>query len=274
MRIVTQSTLFHSDLWGHVLLGKPYRILPNTSLNEKFSVLANEPMPENDYPTLQYFCIGIGGNQIVDDNNNLVYSEHSPLDGALFKHIPFALKPISADLNPEERANYRLRVVENIEGTEYAAYYLKKITGSNIPDYFRSIKTISTGHDVSTPKTAEVYSTDYDILNPKPSLRKFNIDNLDQLEYLANIYTLELQLSIQDFINIGEVIKIKKLDGAILTELGLCTGLEKKMSSYTEAIGVQIAFHFAIDIEIVKYIKEQKSFSKTIELGGSEPLIG
>ena len=105
MRITSQATLLHNDLWGHILLGKPYRLLPNTTLNEKFGILTKETPPPGSYPYMQYFCIGVGGDNIIDGDDVFNFSEHTPLDGALFEHIPFVMRKVSSDLTVEERAD-------------------------------------------------------------------------------------------------------------------------------------------------------------------------
>ena len=127
MVISSQRTLYNVDLHLSMLLGRDYMTKPNTTLNEKFDVLADVNVPEGMYPKLQYYCIGIGGDQLSESVSGFPVSEHSPMDAALFEQIPFVIRPIQQDLTPTERANYRFRVIETIKNETYVCYYLKVI---------------------------------------------------------------------------------------------------------------------------------------------------
>ena len=53
---------------------------------------------------------------------------HLPTNMDLYEPIPFRCVPIENDLTPEERANYRLREIRLINGSNYCLYWLKLIT--------------------------------------------------------------------------------------------------------------------------------------------------
>ena len=50
MVITSQRTLYNVDLHLSMLLGRDYMTKPNTTLNEKFDVLADVNVPEGMYP--------------------------------------------------------------------------------------------------------------------------------------------------------------------------------------------------------------------------------
>jgi len=268
MVINAQRTLFGVDLNLCTLFNKPYTILPNTSLNEKFNILSDVVLETNTYPTLQYYTIGIGGSNIIDDNNTYSYSEHSPLDGALFEHIPFIMRPIYDDISITEQSKYRFRIIETHDGEDYVCYYLKVIPQVVLRDFFYNIKTkngLSTLHLLDT-NTA-------DILNPLPKDRTVTIDNIDTLEYVAKTAKLEFSLYKDDLEDIISVMTILNKPNTVLTEIGICSGVDVTEDGVTEASCVQILFHSTINIDFLLAYNNNDSIIKAIELGGSEPMV-
>ena len=112
MIINAQRTLYNVDLYLNIMLRKDYKIIANTSLNEKFDILSKVPVPAGVYPTLQYWAIGTGGNNVIGNTTGFIYSEHTPLDGALFNHVPFIMRPVTDDLTALEKSKYRMRKLE------------------------------------------------------------------------------------------------------------------------------------------------------------------
>ena len=108
MIINAQRTLYNVDLYLNIMLRKDYKIIANTSLNEKFDILSKVPVPAGVYPTLQYWAIGTGGNNVIGNTTGFSYSEHTPLDGALFNHVPFIMRPVTDDLTALEKSKYRI----------------------------------------------------------------------------------------------------------------------------------------------------------------------
>ncbi len=122
----TTKTIYNVMLDTSNLLGKTHTVLPNTTLNEKFSVLLTNT--ENVNPTLRYYCLGLDYESMIQDQTiNIDNIRHKPTDGSLFKHIPFIARKSSNDLTGSERQEYRLRVLKNISGEEYVFYFLKLI---------------------------------------------------------------------------------------------------------------------------------------------------
>ena len=267
-----QRTLYGIDLQLHQLLGKQYAALPNTTLNEKFGILAGEPCPLGVYPTLKYFCIGIGGNLSVEHEDKFNYSEHSPIDAALFQHIPFVIREVTNDLTPDERLNYRFRCIENIFGSEYVCYYLKLLPGNNIKEYFHTIKTVSTGDEVGIPTLLIQDTSKPEILNPVPKIRSVRFNAAEQL-YATKIASIDYSFTEAEIKDIKKAIEIKKLDGKAITEVGLCSGIDMPYSNYTESICTQIVFHFGITLPLMMDIEIGKDVKRSIEIGGAEPLL-
>lgn len=105
--------------------GMPFTIRPHTTLNEKFNI-GNINPPSSGYPTLKYITIGRKGhgNIVGEGDDTLTDTKyHGANNNALFEHIPFIMVPTTNDLSPQERAKYRICVVETYEDVDYYCYY-------------------------------------------------------------------------------------------------------------------------------------------------------
>lgn len=268
MTTSTQRTLFAVDLALAQLFGENYTCLPNTTLNEKFGILPGENVPEGKYPTLQYIAIGIGGTGSIVSADNYVYSEHSPIDGALFKHIPFIMKKLDEDLDEVSRMNYRFRKEETHNGETYACYYLKKIPANMYDQKFFKVTNINGQSYLKNYKL-----NDPKILNPVPRDRNISYDTVDQTEFVTKLSRFKLELNSTEMKELDKVYKILGYEHRKLTEIGLCTGIDVITGSFGEATCVQMAFHFDMNLDLTYSINSNSSLVKYIELGGSEALI-
>lgn len=77
--------------------------------------------------TCNYFMVGAGG-RVVSGKPSLARNYETKL----YEPIPFRCVPVSNDLSAEDRAQYRLRKVIQINGEDYVAYYAKKFEPSNV----------------------------------------------------------------------------------------------------------------------------------------------
>ena len=142
MVISSQRTIHWLSILLDMSIGKVFKILPNTSLNEKFDIDTEIHTPENMYPKLNYFSIGVGGEPITDATDSYRYSKHSAMDGSLFKHIPLALKRLDEDFTPEVQANYRFRKMITVSNVDYMAYYLRVSNNPLLRDFYYEIKML------------------------------------------------------------------------------------------------------------------------------------
>ena len=168
----TQHTMYMVDLEQHRSLGVNYKPLDNTTLNEKFNIfLTEKPKDATTYPTLGYYCLGIGGSVILEEEPDYTFNEHSPLDGALFNHIPFCMREVTLDLDEVEKSKYRLRVVEEINGKEYACYYAKPINSIAVKQLLYGIRTLIDNDGGQTPILSPLDLAAEPVLNPIPCAR-------------------------------------------------------------------------------------------------------
>lgn len=274
MFYTSQRTIWKHDLELAQTFGLEYNIKPNTTLNEKLNILAQEKKPQGTYPLLRYYCIGCGGLSLIDQPTTYPYSYHQPTDASLFKMIPFILRPVSRDLSVVEKSKYRLRKELNIKGELYAAYYLKAFNLDRDINYKDDFIQIS--------QTLSPFSLkDRDVLNPTPVTKVDKITS-NNTTFVTKLVKIAIELSEQELREIQNVFNLLKdtlfntdeINVKLnITELGLCTGVDKVISNgMTESIATQIAYHIGVNFDLDVYIKTHTEFYKTFELGGTEPL--
>lgn len=270
-----QKTLYATDLNLHMLTGKSYAPLANTTLNEKFMLNTNVEIPKDSYPKLRYLVIGVGGNSVINGDNTYTTSEHSPLDAALFEQIPFVVRPVNSDLSPTERANYRLRVIKIISGTTYACYYAKVLPDMDIPSYFNSIETIVPKGEYKLPySTIGIFDTNIpEILNPVPRNRQIDITRVSSTKRVTKLGRITLQFTEYDLKEIRNSIELLGLTAYNIRELGLCTGWDVATNVMTEVVGLQIMYHIGMTIGLALDLNTETSLTRIIEMGGEEPLV-
>lgn len=270
----SQRTLYNVDLHLHQLLGKDYIPTDNTTLNEKFHVLPNKTLPSGVYPTLKYYAIGIGGTLNIDNVDKYMYSEHLAIDAALFHHIPFIMRNVNVkDLTMNERKNYRLRSIENINGINYACYYLKVIPSFDLKSTFSMIRTVENGVTVSSPTLSVLDMTDSKILNPTPTNRELTYKNQNDLGFVTKSAKLVFSLTPDELEEIDNCLKLLDLKNRDVTEIGIVTGHDIDTENGTEAICTQIAMHVGVDFNLATELAKSATIIKTIEIGGGEPII-
>jgi len=266
MVLNSQRTVYGNALNLAMLAGVPYKVLDNTSLNEKFKILTSEGVPNNVYPTINYFAIGVGGSDIIS-NNGYSYSKHSPVDAGLFKQIPFIIRATDDDLIPNERAKYRFRVIEHINGIEYVCYYLKKIENINLVDEFYKVTT-----DNGVSKLS-IYDTNVDtLLNPIAIDRSQSAVDPTKADYLLKIMKLDFVLTSNELLELENVFNILQLSETAVSEIGVCTGVDRIFNGVQEATCTQVYVHVGMDIELTAYLGTTQGFLRSIELGGGEPM--
>lgn len=268
MTTTSQRTLYGLDLALAQLFGAPYECLPNTTLNEKFNIYPNINVTPGSYPTLQYICIGVGGDSGIVDTEQWVYSQHSPIDAALFQHIPFIIRTPEDDLTATEKMKYRFRREEVHNGKTHICYYLKKIPNNLYDQKFFKITTVNGESYLKQHKLNTA-----DLLNPVPRTRMLNIKDLGETEFITKLTRFKLTLSAEELSELEKVYSIFNLRHRRLSEFGLCTGIDYDTGEYQEATCVQIGFHFGMNLDLTYSINTQASVTKYIELGGAEALI-
>ena len=198
-----------------------YRAMFDTTLNKKYRVLVNhnDNFP-TDTPALRYFGIGTRGYQNIDLHQAAL---PFPGDGRmmdLYRPIPIRCIPLNEEptvMTDALRRNYRMRVVEQHNGIEYACYYLKLI------DFSGDISIVKKDAD---GKESD-YSLDEAWLNPTPP-------DINQIggNINANVNRIVVRASGTCVVTHEEIMEAvtciynSDLDFARISEIGYYTGCE------------------------------------------------
>lgn len=278
MRIITR-TIYGSRLQATMLLGLPYTQIANTTLNEKFGVQAGVVPDNQAVPRVRYFAIGNGGHRNLVGGDGQPYTspvQHSASDAALYKHLPFLLREPTNDLTVTERLRYGMRKVIPINGTNYVAYYLKKLDLTGVVPEMKH-NTVTDGVTGSVPFVPTGAN-----LNPvAPSIPSTGVTSTNG-DYLSASANLNLDFSAEDvaeLINVATIMYDNPLY-AVISEIGLVAGVDKTVSApaagggtfnYSEVVGAQITTHITAHYNVGF---SNQGFAFGIELGATEPLIG
>lgn len=264
--ISTNITMYWIDVLLSMSIRKKHFFHSNTTLNEYFDIDSKTSVPENEYPILNYFTIGVGGEPIID-GVNYRYNDHSATDVVLRNVIPFKLRRPSEDLTVKEQEDYRFKKTIIINNEEYYAYYLKKISVINARDEFFKITTDENDHSVLS-----IFNTkDENLLSPKPLDKKAIIENAKTSTFITKNIQFLFNMSIDDLIEINNIIDILKLDATHITEIGLCSSIDNE--AYINPRRTQIAYFAETGINISTKILSEKPLNIFLEVGSSEPLI-
>lgn len=268
MVLSSQRTVYGMALQLSQLLNLEYTPLTNTTLNEKFDISPGYELEDNIYPKLRYFAIGIGGNPMLDNGVGYKYSQHSPVDAALFQHIPFIMRPVTSDLDDVERLQYRFRKVEIFDEIEYACYYLKVIQTIELRDYFYRITT------KDGASALLIFNTNTDkLLNPVPKSRTIENVSINDYEYVTKMSKLRFELTIPELSDLKEAMVIRGVGDKQITEIGVCTGSDVLIDGKMESVVTQVAFHVDVNIDLSVAINSDMSILRSIEIGGTEACL-
>lgn len=205
----------------------------------------------SDIPTMRYYAIGNGGHRLSVGANGITKPEpiqHRSTDAALYNHIPFVMRELLNDLPIAERNKYGLRRIETWGGRQYATYYLKRMTLANV---VAAMEYIAVLNGVST---VTEFVPDSSNLNPVPPDLSASGVNVVTGDYVAATAKIGLVLSTADINELLSVATIIYGDDsyAIISEIALCSGVDKVVSSpsigstvinFNEVIAAQVMSH-------------------------------
>lgn len=203
-----------------------------TTMNELYEVLADESVGRKNGKdfNLAYFGIGIGGSRSIGlDSNNLEgrqVFQHKATDFGAFYPIPFLIREIGDDVDPEVRNKYRIRVVRKIGDKIYVMYYLKLIGFTEFdPSMKIGERDPATGNEVERP-----YIPVKEDLTPKPyqlvSTNNVPITNT----YVNGTGKMDLSLNGNDLEEVRNVCRVLFNDAskAAINEMYLAYGIETR----------------------------------------------
>lgn len=278
MKTITR-TILGSALQTAKFQGLPHVIVPNSTLNEKFDILANDKPASNVYPDTKYFCIGLGGHRTQIGADSIPYIspiQHRASDLALFKHLPFVLRELNNDLTAVQRDKYCLRKLVTHNGRNYVAYYGKRLDQSNTDvDMKRTVNN----NGVST--TQPFVPTSANLNPPQPEISPTGVVTTSG-DYLSVASVVPIIFNANDVLELLNVARVlyDNEEMAVISEIALCAGVDKTAQgqgtgntvfNYKEVIGCQVVSHMTTYYPM-SFLND--GFETQIELGATEPLIG
>lgn len=245
-------TVYSAFLQTCLLTRLPFRRIANTTLNEKFGVLADQPAPADQYPASRYYTIGIGGHTWIPGATGtpgkVKSLQHKATDAALFSHLPFVLREPTNDLTAVQREKYALRREEVHKDRRYIAYYLKRI------DYTGVQPEMNLTNVVDGVATTNPFTPTSAVLNPVPDPLAPTGVNIPTGDYVSASARISLPLETFDLAELRNVAQIlwDDPDMAQISEIGICSGIDYNTEvtgtgnssfTFTDAICVQIISH-------------------------------
>lgn len=276
MESVTR-TIYGAHLQTCKLLNRPFTVLPNSTLNQKFNLFADELPLSNEYPKLGYIGIGNKAATYELGNDGFILTReipHLPRHASLYNFIPFVIRNMNDDLSATERMKYRLRVPITINSEQYVAYYLRVLNLDNVAPSVE-LRNVNEGVITTTDFIPEI--TD---LSPQhPNISNVNLNNPNG-DYLVSTAKINFVLNQNDINNILEACQLLYGDPryAVINEIALVTGIDRVLtgvfgstqSSYTEVISAQIA---AFVYQYHALTVNSTEVNITFDVGTEEPLL-
>ena len=273
MNLVTKTIYYDTLILSH-FRNKNFKPLPNTTLNEKFSINKDLTI-EVETPTLKYFAIGNGNLKTIDaeENMKLYHGNHRCIDAALFNHIPFVLRKEGEDIDIDARKKYRLRKYMTINNENYIAYYLKVI-----PDDMIQNQIIKITQETDTMPKIEPFNTnDSTLLNPEPYANTITEIINNYTEFVTNSDQISLILTVEEMTEVKNAMLILNIpiEDRIINEICLCSGTDiVDLSTYeVEVAYSQVMFFLDVDYDIQLLLSNNEEFFRQVEIGGMQALM-
>lgn len=270
-------TILSAHLQTCKLLDKPFTVAPNSTLNQKYNLFADQVPATNEYPKLGYIGIGNKGTtyELVAGNYLLTTGiPHLARHASNYNSIPFLVRPVADDISAQERLRYRLRVPMTIGGQQYVAYYLRTLDLANVVPSIE-LRNVNDGIITNTP-----FAHDLSDLSPEhPALSNPDLNNPNG-DYLVSTAKITFLLDQNDITNIMEACEIIYGDPryAVINEISLVTGVDKVQtgvfgavtSNYTDVIAAQVAA-FISQNHILTHSTSEIEIG--LNVGSVEPLL-
>lgn len=273
----TTRTAYAGYLQTCMFFNKAWEMFENTTLNESLGIQAGVQPTAGVYPKLSYWVIGNGAHGMVTGANGNVKPQDKPhrgSDAGLYNQVPFVLRPINDDLSALERTKYALRKQESHGGSSYFAYYARRMDLTNTtPGMF--LTTVNDGVSATQPFVPTLSN-----LKPTPPELDSNGAVVTTGDYLSARAIVEFSMTadeVDEFINAISIIE-NDTGYAIISEIGICSGVDKSVSSpgyngnitFNDAIAVQLGF----TVNTLHYMPSANNgLSILLDVGTTEPLF-
>lgn len=252
-------------------------IFQNSTLNEKFDVFKNELPVGKELPLVNYLAIGLNGRVVELTANGLYKStarEYEPSWASLLKHIPFIMRPIENGLTASERANYRMRRIEEHDGQVYECYYLRMQDLSAHP--LRVEKRV-VNNGIVTPSAWQPTLADLNPVPRSPNPNQVMTTGNDYLSVSKKVPVVFTPNDIQEIMNCSNII-YGSPDYANVSELAVVSGIERTLVG--DFNGTARDYKEVVYAQVCDFVKTFFSCPDSLDgatvnldIGSNEPLL-
>lgn len=254
----------------------PFRVLPHTTLNEKFNIQSGIAPAVGESPNVRYLVIGNMGHYTVkgpdgsDETTNYI---HRANDAALYNQIPFVMREVNDDIPSDRRDTYCLRTTETVGGKNYIVYYGRRLNMTGIQPQLLEL-TVINGIITATPYTPTV-----DDLNPVPPVISTSGTVIGSNKTVSASAIVKVSLSAEEIRDITNAYRIRtgSTRSPTISEMGLCSGVDRRVTAagtnfqYNEVIACQVNVFIATNHPIGY---NSSGLDLTFDIGGVEPMLG
>lgn len=254
----------------------PFRIIPHTTLNEKFNIQSGIAPSTGEVPNVRYLVIGNMGHYSVkgpdgsDETTNYI---HRANDAALYNQIPFIMRETSDDIPADRRDQYCLRTTETYNGKNWIVYYGRRINVTGVQPQLLELEVIN------GIITAKPYTPTVDDLNPVPPVISNSGTVIGSNKTVSASAIVKVALTAEEIRDITNAYRIRtgSTKSPTISEMGLCSGVDRRVTAvgsnftYNEVIACQINVFIATNHPIGY---NSSGLDITFDIGGVEPMLG
>jgi hypothetical protein len=224
-------------------------------------------------PAVKYYAVGNGGHsfQTAAGIPFIQPIPHDPKDAGLYSQLPFVLAPIAQDITTQQQANYGLRKQVTYSGSDYYAYYLRRL---DLSDTAVAMQLASINSGVTT--TTEFVPGPANLHPTAPTLSNNGSNDLTStfVQASAQVPFALSQWECQQLLNVASIM-FGNENLAIISEMALCSGVDKTVStpgggSFNEVIACQIVAHIPA-FHAIPFTST--GLTGTLDLGTNEPSL-
>lgn len=255
----------------------PFRVIPHTTLNEKYNIEASAVPALGESPNVRYMVIGNMGHYTVkgpDGSDEVANQIHRASDAALYNGIPFVMREASGqDLPADRRDQYCLRTIESHGGKNWVVYYGRRLNTTGVQPQLLELEVIN-GIVTATPYTPTVND-----LNPTPPVISNSGTVIGSNKTVSASAIIKVNLTAEEIRDITDAHRIRtgSIRSPIISEIGLASGVDRRVTApgqgfqYNEVIACQINVFISTNHPIGY---NSSGLDLTFDIGGVEPMLG
>jgi len=277
---ITVRTIYGAELQTAANLGLPYQTREDTTLNERFNIQPNTPVPTGSYPTVGYLGAGLGGHRLTAGAEGIPLNSpipHRSTDANLYLPNPWVLRLQTEDLTETERAMFGMRRAEVRDGENYFAYYLLRIDYTDVVTKLNSTR-VRDGQETTVPFIPNSS-------NLKPTAPSIVSDDamptLELADYVSVSTVIDINIDswlANEYLNATRIIYGSDQYG-IISEVNLVSGIDKLITAEGPG-GVPIKFNEVIAAQSVSFMSDYNQITSSgdtivlsFDVGTVEPLL-